>query len=55
METGVLVSDFAQYFRGKNPDVSEIDFTLLDAAGISPTPVLNQIAKVRRSWVPFKN
>ena len=31
-------------------------FTLLDAAGISPTLVLNQNAKAkeRRSWVPFK-
>ena len=31
-------------------------FTLLDAAGISPTLILNQNAKARErgSWVPFK-
>ena len=36
VETGVLISDFTLYLRRKNADVSDIYFTLLDAAGISP-------------------
>ena len=56
METGVFLSDFAQQLRRKNADVPNIYFTLLDAAGLSPTLILNQntIAKERGSWVPFK-
>ena len=45
METGVLLSDFAQQIRCKNADVPDIYFTLLDAAEISPTLALNQNAK----------
>ena len=56
VDTGVLISDFAQQLRRKNADVPDIYFTLLDAAGISPSLVFNQNAKAkdRGSWVPFK-
>ena len=56
VETGNFLSDFAQQLRRKNADVPDIYFTLLDAAGISPTLILNQNAKAkeRGSWVPFK-
>ena len=56
VETGIFLSDFAQQLRRKNADVPDIYFTLLDAAGISPTTILNQNAKAkeRGSWVPFK-
>ena len=53
VETGGLLSDFAQQLRRKNADVPDIYFTLLDAAGISPSLVLNQNAQVKKklSWV----
>ena len=56
VETGIFLSDFAQQLHRKNADVPNIYFTLLDAAGISPTLTLNQNAKAkeRGSWVPFK-
>ena len=56
IETGVSLLDFAQQLRRKNAEVPDICFPLLDAAGISPTPILNQNAKAkeRGSWVPFK-
>ena len=56
VETGFFLSDFAQQLRRKNADVPDNYFTLLDAAGISPTLILNQNAKAkeRGSWVPFK-
>ena len=56
VETGIFLSDFAQQLRRKNADVPDIYFTLLDAADISPTLILNQNAKAkeRGSWVPFK-
>ena len=56
VETGIFLSDFAQQLRRKNADVPNFYFNLLDAAGISPTLILNQNAKakLRRSWVPFK-
>ena len=56
VETGVLLSDFAQQLRRKDANVSDICFTLLDAAGISRTLKLNQNANTeeRGSWVPFK-
>ena len=56
VDTGVLISDFTLHLRRKNADVPEIYFTLLDAAGISPSLVFNQNAKAkdRRSWVPFR-
>ena len=56
VETGVVLSDFAQKLRRKNADVTDIYLSLLDAAGITPTLVLNQTAKTkeRGSWVPFK-
>ena len=56
VDTGLLISDFTLHFRRKNADVPDIYFTLLDAAGISPSLVFNQNAKAkdRRSWVPFK-
>ena len=47
VETRIFLSDFAQQLRPKNADVLDIYFTLLDAAGISPTPILNQNAKAK--------
>ena len=41
VDTRVLISDFTQHLRRKNADVPEIYFTLLDAAGISPSLVFN--------------
>ena len=56
VDTGVLISDFILHLRRKNADVPDIYFTLLDAAGISPSLVFNQNvkAKDRGSWIPFK-
>ena len=56
IDTGVLISDFTLHLRRKNADVPDIYFTLLDAAGISPSLDFNQNAKAkdRVSWVPFK-
>ena len=56
VETGVFLSDFAQQLRLKNADVPDLYFTLLEAAGKSPTLILNQNAKAkeRGSWIPFK-
>ena len=56
VETGVLISDFTLHLRRKNADVPDIYFTLLDAAGISPSLVFNQNAKAkdRGGWVSFK-
>ena len=53
VDTGVLISDFTLHLRRKNADIY---FTLLDAAGISPSLVFNQNAKAkdRGSWIPFK-
>ena len=46
-ETGFFLSEFAQQLRRKNADVPDNYFTLLDAAGISPTLILNQNAKAK--------
>ena len=56
VDTGVVISDFTLHLRRKNADVPDIYFTLLDAAGISPSLVFNQNAKAkdRGSLVPFK-
>ena len=56
VETGILLSEFAQHHRRSNADVAETYFTLLDTAGVSPSLVLIQIAtaKERGIWVPFK-
>ena len=56
VDTGVLISDFTLHLRRKNVDVPDIYFTLIDAAGISPSLVFNQHAKAkdRGSWFPFK-
>ena len=56
VDTGVSILDFSQDLRRKNVDVPDVYFTLLDAAGIPPSPVLNQKAKAkdRGNWVPFK-
>ena len=56
LEIGILLLEIAQQLRRKNADVPNIYFTLLDAAGIHPTLLLNQSAKAkeRGSWVPFK-
>ena len=55
-DTVALISDFTLHLRRKNADVPDIYFTLLNAAGISPSLVFNQNAKAkdRGSWVPFK-
>ena len=56
VDTGVLISDFTLHLGRKNADVLDIYFTLLDAAGITPSLVFNQNAKAKYtgSWVPFK-
>ena len=56
VDTGIFLLDFAQQLRRKNADIPDIYFALLDAAGISPTLILNQNAKTkeRGSWIPFK-
>ena len=56
VETGEFLLDVAQQQRRKNADVPGINFTLIDAAGISLTLILKQIAKTkeRRSWVPSR-
>ena len=56
VSTGVLISVFTLHLHRKNEDVPDIYFTLLDAAGISPSLVFNQNAKAkdRGSWIPFK-
>ena len=56
VETVIFLWDFAQQLRRTNSDVPDINFTLLDAAGISPTLILNQNAKAKEkgSWVPSK-
>ena len=45
VETGIFLSDFAQQLRRKNAEVPDIYFTLLDAARVSPTLILNRNAK----------
>ena len=56
LDTGVLISDFTLHLRRKNADISDIYFTLLDAAGISYALVFNQNARAkhRGRWVSFK-
>ena len=56
VDTGVLISDFTLHLRRKKADVPDSYFTLLDAAGISPSLVFNQNAKAkdRVSWVLIK-
>ena len=56
VDTGVLILDFTLHLRRKNAVVPDIYCTLLDAAGKSPSLVINQNAKAkdRGSWVPFK-
>ena len=55
-DTGVSLTDFAQTLKRKNAAVPDIFFTLLDAADITPSLVLNKNAKEkeRGSWIPFK-
>ena len=55
--TGIFLSDFAQQLRRENAEVPDFYFTLLDAAGISPTLILNQNAKAkgRGTWVLSKS
>ena len=48
VETGIFLLHFAQQMRRKYADVPDIYFTLLDAAGISPTLILNQNAKATK-------
>ena len=56
VESGIFLSEFTQQRGRKNADLPNNYFTLLDAAGMSPTLILNQNgkAKERRSGVPFK-
>ena len=56
LDTGVPISNFTLHLRRKNADIPDIYFTLLDAAGLSPSLVFKQNAeaKDRGSWVPFK-
>ena len=56
VEIRFLLPGFAQLIRRKNADVPDNYVTLLDAAGLSPTLVLNQIAKAKeRKLGPFQN
>ena len=48
VETGIFLLDFAQQLRHKNADVPDIYFSLLDAAGTSPTLIQIQDAKLKR-------
>ena len=48
VNTGVLHSDFAQQLLRENADVPDTFITLLHAAGISPTLVLNQNANTKK-------
>ena len=56
LETGVLFKDFAQRLRRKNIPITDIYFTLLDAASITPDLVINRHAnsKERGAWIPFQ-
>ena len=47
VDTGALIPDFTLHLRRKNVDVPDIYFTLLDAAGISPSLVFNQNAMLK--------
>ena len=48
VETGFFLLYFAQQLGRTNADVAESYFILLDAAGISPTLILNQNAYFRK-------
>ena len=54
--TGIFLLDFPQQLHRNNADIPDIYFTLLEAAGISPTLIVNQNSKAteRGSWVHFK-
>ena len=56
VETEFLLLDFPQRLRRKNADFPDLQFALLDTAGISPTLILNQNVKTKEkgSWAPFK-
>ena len=56
VELGIFLLGFAQQLRRENADAPDFYFTSLDAAGISPTLILNKNAKAkeRASLVPFK-
>ena len=56
VDTGDLLSDFAQRLRRENADVPVFYFSFFDSAGISQTLFLNQNSKTkeRGSWVPFE-
>ena len=41
VQTVIFLLDFAQQMRRKNADVPDIYLTLFDAAGITPTLILN--------------
>ena len=47
VDTGVLISDFTLQLRRINADVPDIYFTLLDAAGKSPSLIFNHNAKAK--------
>ena len=47
VDTGVLISETTVHLRRKSVDVPDIYFTLLDAAGILPSSVINQNAKAK--------
>ena len=47
VDTGVLLQDFAEHLRKKKADIPDNYFTLLDAANISSSEVVNQNAKAK--------
>ena len=56
IETGVLLTDFAQRLKRKNVPIPDIYFILLDAASTTPNLVVNSHAKGKQSgvWILLK-
>ena len=56
IDTGVPLKDFAQSLNRKKLPIPDIYFTLLDAASITPDPVVNSHAKVkeRGAWILYE-
>lgn len=55
-DTNVSLVDFIYKIKRKNEDFPDIYFTILDAAKLTPSKVINRNAKEkdRGSWIPFK-
>ena len=55
-DTGLSLKEFARNLRLKKAAVPDIYFTLLNAAEIDPSQVVNENAKAqeRGNWIPFE-